>query len=317
MTLVILFSLFFSSLQAKYLSLPPSISSKAIYHIETHQIDEWSCGYNALFNTCNLEQLIGLDNPCSNFGKFKEICTAFIEKKKRKPTDAMFNQEFEDLPYKLKLSRAQYLGLDEIGNVRPDLDESISMQLTSTMSQREIDDYLNKKQQIKENALILSLQREFSNNSDYCIHFFCHVIIDSIGHCFVISLVQKGSTNRALYIFDNLNSPITESSDSKKYINFLCTTFGISSRESFDKYKITVPDKWPTAPASQPTTNTTKKSMVKKSKKKEETKEQRDYLELLIPLKLLLQPYESNKYIPSLSFIKKPRFISLPFRVFL
>lgn len=288
--------------------LPTSINSKAIYHVEAHQLDKWSCGYNALFNACNLEQAIGLDNPCSKFEKFSEICTAFIQRKKRKSTDAMSSSEFEDLPYKLKLSRAQYLGLDKTGNVKPDLDEDVYIRATPGMSGSEIEDSLTKEKKRREEALIQSLQREFGNNDDYCMHFFCHVIADDSGHGILITLVQKDRFNRALYIFDNLNMPITEDSENKKYIDFLCTIFGISFQESFNRYKIDIPDKWPTTPVFHQTVRVDDKGKLI---------EEKDYLELLVPLDMLLKFYKSNKYIPNYPLIEHYQFNPLPLMLFL
>lgn len=43
--------------RAEFLTLPVSLNNRAVYHIKAHQIDEFCCGYNALYNACNLEKV--------------------------------------------------------------------------------------------------------------------------------------------------------------------------------------------------------------------------------------------------------------------
>ena len=86
----------------------------------------------------------------------------------------------------------------------------------------------------------------FNNSIDCVVHFICIVKADGESHAILASIVQN-STGRGLYIFDNMNKPITDQSTITKYINYLCKTFAISYKSQFRAP--TLPDRWPTTPS--------------------------------------------------------------------
>lgn len=244
----VFFLLSFSALQAKYMPIPPSISSKAVYHVRAHQIDEWSCGYNALFNACNLEHTLGFKNPYSTFKNFKELCTTFIRKTRKGPRDGISNVAIEKLAAQCKLQKVTYLNVNGYGTIVPLLNSPTTVTVRADLSNSEVQALLDHAVKKREDAVLKELKKELETKKMLCIHFICHVFAKGEDHCILVSLVQKNGLYRGLYIFDNMNIPIKENTEIKQYIDFLCITFKVSSLEAFNRHKIILPDKWPTTP---------------------------------------------------------------------
>ncbi len=235
------------TVQAKYMPVPSSISSKAVYHMQAHQIDEWSCGYNALFNACNLENTLGFKNSYSNFKQFNELCTAFIRRTHKGPRDGISNMDIEKLATQCKLQNIVYLN-NGGGKIAPLLNSPTTITIRADIPDYEVQRLLERAITKREQALLTELKKELEGKKLYCIHFVCHVFAKGEDHCILVSLVQKDGSHRGLYIFDNMNSPIQEGSEIKRYIDFLCTTFKVSTLEVFNRRKIILADKWPTTP---------------------------------------------------------------------
>jgi hypothetical protein len=236
------------ALEARYLPLPSSFGSRAIYHVEAHQINTWSCGYNALFNACNLEHFLGVSNKYRDFAKFSQLCTAFLQRVSKKKRDGISNVEIEGLALSLGLGKVYYLSPDQKGEVVPLLESSTFITVPASMSSAQANRLLEQAVKKREQALYSAIHQKLKVQKDVCVHFVCHVRARREDHCILLSLVQKKGKDRALYIFDNLNGKVTDRSYIKPYIDFISKTFQVSSEQAYRKHKISIPDRWPTSP---------------------------------------------------------------------
>ncbi len=239
------------SLQAEFLELPRSFETKAIYHKKAYQLDEFSCGYNVLFNACNLERTCNLANRFSEYALFKKTCTSYILKNKLKPKDAVYNNQ-------LSLLAEDYLGMQQLcvlgfeGNqICPLFTTPTQITYFWSISQQEKEHRLKQAMIARGQELLASIKDRLDNDhSRYTmVHFVCNLRLAESKHWILITLVQN-RTGRALYIFDNANRKIEESSQSKRYIDFLVEQFGISPKKQFRGPQL--PDIWRTIPKRSP-----------------------------------------------------------------
>jgi hypothetical protein len=244
--------LFCTVLEARMYSVPSSIKEKAVYHVQAHQIDDWSCGYNVLFNGCNLEHFLGRSNTYSDFRKFKQVCVDFIRQRGKQPDDGISNIDIEDLATSLGLQKVQYIVTQPPRRIVPLFDSPTCITVPENIAHREAQKLLQQAVRKREDSIWEDLHKRLKEHKDTCIHFVCHVVAKREDHCILVSLVQKGGKDRALYIFDNLNGSIKEESHIKRYIDFLCTTFHVSSMKAYSKHNVKLPARWPTTPQLPP-----------------------------------------------------------------
>lgn len=245
--ILILLSCFFGCfnlINAEKLSLPLIYTNKPIYYIKAHQLDKWSCGYNVLFNACNVEQHCGRINKGANFNHFSSICGTYLNSIYKESHKASTNNILDDLSQKLKLQDNCYLHLDSYNKIEPLLKGSVKIKYYGNPSQTEID-RLFKEAIIKRNQdRINEINKMLNNNKDklYFVHFFCHVEDTSGPHVLLISLIQN-KNGRSLYIFDNLNAVITQYSQTMQYIDYIYSTFKVYINS--DRNFINFPNHWP------------------------------------------------------------------------
>ena len=90
--------------------------------------------------------------------------------------------------------------------------------------------------------VIESIQEYLSTGKSAVVHFLCYLRSSrGIRHEILISLF-KNSTGRALYMFDNMNDPCTQSVESAQFIDYLCKIFKVSKRSEFNSPKL--PHRW-------------------------------------------------------------------------
>ncbi|MBA3953824.1 hypothetical protein H0X48_00685 [Candidatus Dependentiae bacterium] len=214
-----------SSVGAEQLSLPQSLASKPIVHLKVRQLDNWSCGYNALYNACLAEQRAGLNNSSSILSHFELLCSSYLRSKRANPQEASSNTTLTDLADKLKLENLCCLYLDKHNTVEPFFDTPTSITFKYGLSQREKDQLMEKTKKQRGVTLFKELKQKFIAQKLCCMHFICNVQEDSIKHWVLVSLVKKSPSDVMLYICDNMNRKITERSQIKKYIDYLYNFF--------------------------------------------------------------------------------------------
>lgn len=236
-----------SSLYSQYLSLPRSLKSKAVYYVRTKQLDRFSCGYNALFNAANFEQHCGFDNDTHRYPVFERRCMPYINSQGLNPKKTSYNKHTEYLAQNaLKLQPFYHLRIDERrGAIAPILTGETRISYRSDTSKRDIKRKMRKAASRRRDRVIENIKRRLEDFSGYpvVVHFLCYVNSAKGGrHAVLVSLYQN-HTGRGLYLFDNLNERVSESSDITQFLKYLSRTFHVSSKETFDGYEL--PHRWP------------------------------------------------------------------------
>lgn len=239
---------FAASVSAEFLPLPPSLANKAVYHIKAHQIDEFCCGYNALFNACNFEKCCGLPNRFSDYGQFRDICLKVLTQIGKSPTESVNNPT-------LDLLAEQCLGMQMLCNLAFNKENKIE-HLFSTKTRISYmvgtpESEVKKKMKLaiekRGQDQLMSIKNKLSKSTAACemVHFICHIQVNSRGHGILLSLVQNKS-GRGLFLWDNMNLRVDERSQAKQFIDYLCNNLQVSSRRQF--LLSGIPDRWPSAP---------------------------------------------------------------------
>ncbi len=236
---------------ATFLSLPASIASKAVFHPEVLQVPGFCCGYNVLFNACNFEDWNGFPNCFSDYAVFRELCLGYLRHNAINPLDGVTPKTLDFLLKKgLELRNFCSLGLDDKENrtVKVILFSNTVITVKSGTPEAEIQDMLKATQNSRMSESLDTLKRtlEQSKKPLEIVQFLCGYSTSSgSGHGILISLVQN-RTGRGLYVFDNMNAKIDEASPIKRFIDFLCTEFAVSSKNQFvGPY---LPSQWPSIP---------------------------------------------------------------------
>ncbi len=233
------------------LPLPESISSKAVYHVKTYQLNEVCCGYNALFNACNIEDWCGLANIYSNYEIFRDACMGYLGHRKINPK-AGVDCDTLNLLAEGHLKTRNICNLDIIENKVTPTFLVFSQAVVSNVpspSCTNLDiivisaieaEIMRQKQVFFE-----EIDKHLMNGEGPydLIHFICIVEVRGVWHAVLLTVVQN-NTGRGLYIFDNCNERIEEDSASKRYIDFLCEALHISQKDQFKGPRM--PDGWPT-----------------------------------------------------------------------
>jgi hypothetical protein len=231
-------------LQASFIPLPTSLSSKAVYHCDVEQLNDFSCRYNGLFNACNFEQCCGFQNPGYAYSFFKRICLDYTRSHGLNPRASSTTIDTETLAYDhLFLQPSAQLG-EEYGRIFPYFRTNTSITYDSRTPDHEVQRMLKRAVAKKENDFIQGLCKKLDTDprKNMVIHFFCSLDLSEGRHCILVSLLQN-STGRGLYIFDNMNMRLYENCHAMKYIDYLCSTFKVSAKKSFLGPKL--PHRWP------------------------------------------------------------------------
>ncbi len=234
---------------ATFIQLPPSLTSKAIYHVKAQEISEFCCAYNALYNACNLEELCGFPNCFSDYSLFSETCLSFLIPQRINPKDGAVPPTLNVIQQRLGLRNCCFLQLDICKNRAVEV-----LQFLDTViiyEGREYHDMIRIKEINAIRAFLAPLKKKFdeSMKSSEIAHFICsfQMLLPTFErHAILLSLVQN-QTGRGLYIFDNTNAKIEESSPAKWFVDFLCDTFAVSSQDQFRGPCL--PAHWPSIPS--------------------------------------------------------------------
>lgn len=248
--LLFLSAVSFFTLQADFLDLPRSYSYKAVYHIKVRQLDEFCCGYNALFNACNFEKSSEIHQPYSDYASFKGLCMSYLSTQGLHPKSSVSNETLNILAGKeyLNLQPTCFLQFNKEKKVVPYIATPTEIVHDARLSKQEVKRMLNEAHGRREQEVLKKIQTRLATSNARCevIHFICSIdVVKGKGHAVLITLTQNRN-GRALYIFDNLNAKIDERSQTKRFIDFLCSTFTISPRQTFKGPHL--PNAWQTIP---------------------------------------------------------------------
>lgn len=211
-----------------------------IYHIKTTQISGYSCGFNALFNACNLERIMGIPNPHNNFSSFQAVCASYMAAHAPGQTtrQALNNKQTMQLSNHLGLQAASYFTRHK-GYVAPFIDH-VSVKFPKGTSQAQIQQLMEQKRIQMERDVVQELQKfSFEVPTPYCIHFMCG--ISTKKHVILITLIVT-KEKRILCVCDNLNEHYLQS-DLEEFLLFFASTFSVSPRSSQPFYVF--PQRWP------------------------------------------------------------------------
>lgn len=195
------------------LPLPASLAHKKVYHLQTKQIDGWSCGYNCLYNACRLEQQVSGNNIYHNLHLFNNRCLPTVQANGLNP---MASSTLEDIQALSGLLDLQYTDILSVENNQSNFFIRLFYKHHDNGSS---DKARQRRVLIEKYSNILRT----SAGKMVKIHFMCHIP----GHALLMTVVQRVDGSRSLYIQDNLNDAIYEGSQTKMHIDFICRNFGI------------------------------------------------------------------------------------------
>ncbi len=252
-----------------FLQLPTNLASKAVYHVKTRPVYEFCCGPNVLYNACNLEEWCDFPNCYSSHTIFRERCKEYFDKEGINQEDGVSLSALDFLAVNgLELQPFFILaGWDyergcfdnQVVNIDPKADKLIAIESViiaePAASQVETDNLRHALRVSLEDEQLMSIKTRLdTSRKNYEVtHFCCYFKWEKANdygdaaHVILISLVQN-NTGRGLYIFDNLNEKIDESSPAKRFIDFLCDRFEISPKSEFSGPGL--PSQWPSLPQS-------------------------------------------------------------------
>lgn len=237
-----------ASQDAEYLKLPPGLGSKAVFYIKSHQLNEFCCGYNVLFNGCNLEKYCDFPNRFSDYSLFKKTCMNYITHHNLKPKASVSNLTIEKLAYKhLGMQQFCSLQFDEENRIAPIFDTPTEISYIVGTSKLEIQRKLKKAVEERGTRVFEKIKQKLNMpiTTTEIVHFMCSIVSEGTGHALLMSIVAN-KTGKGLYIFDNMNSPISHSSQTMKYIEFICNTFHIQAKHLYKGPYL--PKRWPSTP---------------------------------------------------------------------
>ena len=220
-------------------------SSRAVYHVKTSQLNDFSCGYNVLFNAANFAHYCGFSNTVHDYSVFRQKVLSYINPRRLDPLKDTFITTLDDLARNIPQLQPIYQ-LYRIGpdaTITPLIPEITTV--TNTIGTRQTLTI-----NLTEKALEARVVQEIENiktilkqPTSAMVHFSCYVKSSGVAHVILISLLQN-DTGRGLYIFDNTNKPITQGADICRYIEYLSRTFDVSSSQTFTG-PLVPPRLWP------------------------------------------------------------------------
>ncbi len=245
---IVLFLLTFFSVQAEFLPLPRIYDSKAIFYVRAYQLDDFCCGYNALYNACNLERLYDFPNQLSDYSLFQGTCMRYLQREGIHPLSAVTNKTLEWLAKNyLHMQPIYHLMINKQNHIEPLFTTSTRVTFIEGTSRSQVDRMLDSAHRKRGEELIKNMKQEFAQKPGHCkmAHFICAIKVDGTGHWILMTLIYN-RTGKALFIFDNMNLKIAETSQARRYIDFIIQHFGVSSKMHFKGPLM--PECWPTTP---------------------------------------------------------------------
>lgn len=233
---------------AEYLSLPGSVSSNAVFYVRTKQLREFSCGYNVLFNAANFEHRVGFTNGAHRYSIFRNQVMPYLRRNGWHPKAQSRNVMTEYLAQnRLNLQPFYHLHFDKDNPNRivPILTGKTRIRYPSGTSQREIERKMGRAIARRYDKVITSIQNylDIKDGQQAVVHFLCYVkSARGIRHGVLLTLYQN-STGRGLYLFDNMNERVYQSSDVMYFIKYLIKIFNMSPKNTFKGPKL--PYRWP------------------------------------------------------------------------
>ena len=115
------------SVYASYLPLPAQFADKAVYHVKAEQLEDFSCGYNCLYNGCNMEQLCGIENGYSQYQHFQKECKKYIRSQGAYPKKSASTDIIDKLARKLHMQNVCNLEYCKKGKIQPVLPGKVTV----------------------------------------------------------------------------------------------------------------------------------------------------------------------------------------------
>lgn len=227
---------------AEELPLPRSLSSKAVYYVKTKQLNDFSCGYNALFNAANFESHCGFTNHVYRYEAFSQKILPYLRSQGLDPKKASYSYDTEHLAREV-LDLMPFFHLQKNKNtIELMLSEKTTVSHIKGASRAQIDRLLESAVAKKRKQRIDSLKNYLEKEREAVIHFICYVKTLKGGDHIVLLSLHQNASGRGLYLFDNINESVTEASDIRAFIEYLCVTFSISSSSHYKGP--TLPTRW-------------------------------------------------------------------------
>lgn len=223
----------FDILSVTYLPLPASLADKAVYHVKARQINGWSCGYNVLFNACNVEQFFAKSNKNHDYNEFAKVCLPYLKSINRNPKASSNNHVMEKLSKYLKLQKFSYFSFNKSKESAPLISGPVKIVFPGKTSKAKIKLLLDAAWKKRQQEYVSQLKKTLSDakGNPAFVHIACHISSTDGGHAVLASIVQDPAGKRALYIFDNMNILVKDGSQMKRHIDTLCSTFNIGSKK--------------------------------------------------------------------------------------
>ena len=229
-------------LMCRTLPLPQEYAQKAVFHVHVKQLDAFSCGYNVLFNAANFEHFCGFYNRNYEYQVFQSHVLPYLKAQGYSPSKTSTNAITDHLSQKV-LGLQPFYHLHIKGRtIVPLLVDKTRISFPSGTSEREVQRLLKNAVEGRQNDVIKSISYNLSQRTTAIFHFLCYLTSSNgVRHGILISLLQN-STGRALYIFDNLNEPLSKYSEAKRFVDYLSTQFNVSTVSVFVGPKL--PEQW-------------------------------------------------------------------------
>ena len=234
-------------LKAALLPLPRKYDYKAVYYVKAYQLDDFCCGYNALFNACNMEAICEMPNKYSNYAQFKSLCMQYLKSQGINPKASVWNSTLDELAQKLGLKKLVNLYIDkETNNIEPLIQTKITYPYFT--AKKEVQRLLREAATKHQKDFLQKIKNDVdkSNGRSAMVHFICGFMVKKEPHGILITFLKNNKGGRALFVFDNMNLTIQEHAAIQRYIDFLCALLNVSHRNTFTLPRI--PDVWPTTP---------------------------------------------------------------------
>lgn len=225
------------------LPVPASLQHHAVYYVKTKQLDQFSCGYNVLFNAANFEESLGFANKHHTYPVFRDSILPYLQYEGFNPKAGSTNHIAEAFSQVLGLQPFYHLSYSEknLYGVGPLISDEIWVTCEEGTPQWRVGQLLDKAYQEKQDKQLSEIRKYLRTNKYAVVHFDCSVQIDGTGHAILLSLHQNES-GRGLFMFDNMNSSINNNSEITRFIEYLVYTFDISNKQQFNPPRL--PDRW-------------------------------------------------------------------------
>lgn len=230
-------------LTAYNLPLPSSLQHKPIHYEQVVQINDWSCGYNVLYNAARLEKRLGFNQKHADLNAFKAICAPYVSQCGTTPKCSSSNKMLDTLAGRLQLQPFSYLHVSKQRKVDYVSSKKVRVSYKCGASESEINRLFDEafKKQTTQRMDHLKAHINAPQNKRAVVHFAGQVISRGTNHVILLSVVKDG-TQKAMYISDNMNATIKESSEAKIYIDYIAKEFGISDMKQIARSSLVSAD---------------------------------------------------------------------------